>query len=117
MAKDLKGILGDFLRIDGVSAAVVVGRDGFPIESALSSKVDVDGLGAMVATAIGTTEALGSEFALGGMEQFMVEFDRGKVLIAAAGDDILAIVTTANAVIGSVRYAVKKGLSDLIRAM
>ena len=43
----LKQILGEFLKIDGVSAAVVVGRDGFVIESAASGKMDIDALGAM----------------------------------------------------------------------
>lgn len=117
MAKDVKGILGDFLRLDGVTAVAVVGRDGFVIESASKAKVDMEGLGAMVATAIGTSETLGSEFNMGSMEQYLVEFDRGKVIIAPAANDIFAVVTDATAVIGSVRYAVKKGLADLIKAL
>lgn len=117
MAKDLKEILSDFLRLDGVTAVAVVGRDGFVIENASSIKVDMEGLGAVVATAIGTSEALGSEFNMGDLSQYLVEFDKGKVLIAAAGDDILAVMTDATAVIGSVRYAVKKGVTDLVRAL
>lgn len=117
MAKDLKSILNDFLRIDGVNTVAVVGRDGFVIESATSAKIDMEGLGAMVATAIGTIEALGSEFSMGSMDQYLVEFDRGKVVIASAGNDILSIVTDSNAVIGSVRFAVKKGIGELVKAL
>ena len=71
----------------------------------------------MVATAIGTSESLGKEFNLGDMSQFLVEFAHGKVIIAAAGNDILAIFTDSTAVIGGVRYIVKKRIDTLIAAM
>ncbi|HHM05038.1 MAG TPA: dynein regulation protein LC7 [Gammaproteobacteria bacterium] len=117
MAKNLAGVLSDFLKVNGVVAAALVGRDGFVIESAASENVNMEALGAMVATAIGTSEALGGEFELGAMSQYLVEFDRGKVVIATAGDDILALFTDATAVIGGVRYAVKKGISELLAAL
>jgi predicted regulator of Ras-like GTPase activity (Roadblock/LC7/MglB family) len=41
----LKEILGEFLNIDGVSAAVMVGRDGLVIESVTPGKMDIDELG------------------------------------------------------------------------
>ena len=37
----LKPLLEEFLKIEGVSAAVVIGRDGFVIESAVSGKTHV----------------------------------------------------------------------------
>ncbi len=117
MAKDVKGILSDFLKIDGVTAAAVVGRDGFVIESATSMKIDLEGLGAIVASGIGASENMGTELNLGALSQYLIEFDRGKVMIAAAGDDILAVVTDASAVIGSVRFNVKKGIDDLVKAL
>ena len=43
----LKPLLEEFLKIEGVSAAVVVGRIGFVIESAVSGKIDIEALGAM----------------------------------------------------------------------
>lgn len=41
----LKEILGEFLIIDGVSAVVMVGRDGLVRESVTSGKMDIDELG------------------------------------------------------------------------
>ena len=117
MDQGISDVLSGFLEISGVKSAAVVGRDGFVIDSVTTEKVDMEALGAMVATAIGTSESLGKEFNLGDMSQFLVEFDHGKVVIAAAGNDILAIFTDASAVIGGVRYMVKKRIDVLVAAM
>lgn len=52
----LKQILSEFLQLDGVTAAVVAGRDGFVIESAVSGDVDIEALGAMASTGLGTSK-------------------------------------------------------------
>lgn len=117
MAKTLKEAVSEFLNIDGVKVVTIIGRDGFVIESASSLKIDVDAIGAIVANAIGSSEIIGNDFNLGSLNQYLLEFDKGKVLIATVGDDILALITDANAVIGSVRYAVKKSINNLIKAL
>jgi uncharacterized protein len=117
MAKTVKEALADFLRIDGVTAVAVVGRDGFVIESASKLKLDADALGAVVASAIGASEMVGKDFHMGKLEQYLLEFETGKAIIAATGDDILVLTTDANAVIGSVRYAVKKGIDGLSKLL
>ena len=117
MAADVSSILRDLNKQDGVSAAIVASRDGFVIDSATSDRVDVEGLGALIAMAIGGSETLGAEFELGSLDQYMVEFQHGKVLISTVGDNILGIVTDASAVIGSIRYTVKKQIPALERAL
>jgi len=54
----LKPLLEEFLKIEGVSAAVV-GRIGFVIESAVSGKIDIEALGAMASMGLETAEAMG----------------------------------------------------------
>jgi predicted regulator of Ras-like GTPase activity (Roadblock/LC7/MglB family) len=117
MAKTVKESLAEFLRIDGVSAVAIVGRDGFVIESASAKKLDTDALGAVVASAIGASEMIGKDFVMGKLEQYLLEFESGKAIIAAAGEDILVLITEATAVIGSVRYAVKKGIDGLVKLL
>jgi uncharacterized protein len=117
MAKTVKEALAEFLSIDGVSAVAVVGRDGFVIESASKMRLDAEALGAVVASAIGASEMVGRDFNMGKLEQYLLEFETGKAIIAAAGDDILVLTTDANAVIGSVRYAVKKGVEGLVKLL
>jgi len=67
----LKPLLEEFLKVEGVSAAVVVGRDGFVIESAVSGKVDIEALGAMASTGLGTSEAMGNTLGKGELSQML----------------------------------------------
>ncbi len=117
MAKTLKDALREYLNIDGVNAVAIVGRDGFVIDSASTVKLDTDALGAVVASAIGASEAIGRDFSMGDLQQYLLEFANGKAIIAAAGDGILALITDQNAVIGSVRYAVKRSLDGLVKLL
>lgn len=117
MAKTLKEALHEFLNIDGVKVVAIVGRDGFVIESVSADKLDTDALGSVVASAIGASEMIGKDFNMGKLEQYLLEFGSGKAIIAAAGEYILALITDPTAVIGSVRYAVKKGIDGLVELL
>ncbi len=114
----LKQILGEFLNVDGVSAAVVVGRDGFVIESATSGKMDIDALGAMASTGIGTSEAMGKELGKGELTQMLVELDKGPIIISPLSkDELIAIVADSTANLGRIRYEVKKNKERLVAAL
>ena len=115
--KSVARVLNEFMKVKGVTAVALVGRDGFVIESVSNTNVDMDALGAMVATAVGTGETLGSEFGFGALDSKLNEYANGKILISTALDDVLAIFTDTTAVIGGVRYAVKKNMPDVIRAL
>ncbi|MDI6718432.1 MAG: roadblock/LC7 domain-containing protein [Methanomicrobiales archaeon] len=114
----LKQILGEFLKLDGVTAAVVVGRDGFVIESAVSGKVDIDALGAMASTGMGTSEAMGAELGKGDLRQMLVELDNGPILLSPlSADELIAIVAETDVNIGRIRYELKKNKDRLIAAL
>lgn len=117
MAKSAKDALRDFLNIDGVKAVAIVGRDGFVIEHVSTDKLDTDALGAVVASAIGASEMIGKDFSMGKLDQYLLEFSAGKAIIATAGEYVLSIITEPSAVIGSVRYAVKKGIDGLTKLL
>jgi len=117
METGIARVLGEFMKVKGVTAVALVGRDGFVIESATNINVDMDALGAMVATAVGTGESLGQEFGLGAIDQNLYEYANGKILMATALDDVLAVFTDTTAVIGSVRYSIKKNMPDVIKAL
>jgi predicted regulator of Ras-like GTPase activity (Roadblock/LC7/MglB family) len=114
----LKQILGEFLNLEGVSAAVVVGRDGFVIESALSGKIDIDALGAMASTGIGTSEAMGRELGKGDLTQLLVELDKGPIIVAPLSkDELIAIVAENSSNLGRIRYELKKNKERLVAAL
>lgn len=114
----LKQILSEFLKLDGVSAAVVVGRDGFVIESAVSGKIDIEALGAMASTGMGTSEAMGMELGKGQLNQMLVELQEGPILLSPLSpDELIAIVADNGANIGRIRYELKKNRERIIAAL
>ncbi len=114
----LKQVLGEFLKIDGVTAAVVVGRDGFVIESAVSGKMDIDALGAMASTGMGTSEAMGKELGKGELHQMLVELDHGPIIMSPlSADELIAVVAGNEANIGRIRYELKKNKERLVAAL
>ena len=114
----LKQILGEFLKIDGVTAAVVVGRDGFVIESAVSGKMDIDALGAMASTGMGTSEAMGKELGKGELHQMLVELNNGPIIMSPlSADELIAVVAGNEANVGRIRYELKKNKERLVAAL
>jgi uncharacterized protein len=117
-AQMLKPLLEEFLKVEGVSAAVVVGRDGFVIESAVSGKVDIEALGAMASTGLGTSEAMGSTLGKGELSQMLVELERGPILLSPlSADELIAIVADTTANIGRIRYELKKNKERIVAAL
>jgi predicted regulator of Ras-like GTPase activity (Roadblock/LC7/MglB family) len=114
----LKPLLEEFLKVEGVSAAVVVGRDGFVIESAVSGKVDIEALGAMASTGLGTSEAMGNTLGKGELSQMLVELEKGPIILSPLSvDELIAIVADTTANIGRIRYELKKNKVRLIAAL
>lgn len=111
--KNPQEILNSLLELSGVSAAVIVGRDGFAIENAANSEIDLDALGAVVSTGFGAAEVMGAEIILGYLTQSIMEYDSGKILTASCGDNILAVITEPNAIIGNIRHNIKKHIAEL----
>jgi predicted regulator of Ras-like GTPase activity (Roadblock/LC7/MglB family) len=114
----LKPLLEDFLKVEGVSAAVVVGRDGFVIESAVSGKVDIEALGAMASTGLGTSEAMGGSLGQGALQQVLVEFEKGPIILSPlSADELIAIVADNVSNVGRIRYEIKKNRERIIAAL
>ncbi len=114
----LKQILSEFLKLDGISAVVVVGRDGFVIESAVSGKVNIEALGAMASTGVVTSQAMGHELGKGMLIQNLTELEDGSILLSPlSADELIAIVVDNNANIGKARYELKKNKERIIAAL
>ncbi|WP_209631286.1 roadblock/LC7 domain-containing protein [Methanofollis sp. W23] len=114
----LKQILMEFLRLDGVTAAVVIGRDGFVIEDAVSGEIDTDALGAMASTGMGTSEAMGAELGKGELNQMLVELQNGPILLSPLSEDeLIAIVANDGSNIGRIRYELKKNRDRITAAL
>jgi len=116
---DLKSELGDLVKAEGINTVVVVGRDGFVIEGVTNGAgLDVEAVGAVISTGIGSAEAMGRNLNVGAMSQGMVEYKDGVIVMSFLGSDaILAVVADLNANLGNVRYQVKKKSPEIQAAI
>jgi len=114
MAK-LKDLLIDLAKVEGINAAVVVGRDGFVIEGVSdNSSMDIEAVGAVISTGIGSAEMMGRELAVGVMTQALVEYKNGILVTSLLGRDaVLAAVADLSANLGNVRYQIKKRCPEI----
>jgi uncharacterized protein len=115
----LKELLKDMVQVEGITTAVVVGRDGFVIEGITTAgTMDIEAVGAVVSTGIGSSEVMGRELNVGRMTQGLVEYENGIITISFLGKDaILAVVAGLNANLGNVRYQVKKRTPEIQAAL
>ncbi len=107
-------VMNDLLEISGIDAVVVVGRDGFVIESAGSSaRVNIDELGASLAHSINGIEEMGSELNVNQFQDMFIEYGRAVIMCKPVGDAIAAIVTPDASKLGIIRHKTKKLFQEL----
>lgn len=116
---NLREILSDLIKVDGVTSAVLVGRDGFVIDGvSRSATLDTEAVGAVISTGIGSSEVMGAELGVGEMTQGLLEFKDGLIVMGLIGREaIVALVADIGANLGNVRYQLKKRVADLEGAL
>ncbi len=107
-------VLNDLLGIPGIDAVVVIGRDGFVIESAgNSARVNIDALGASLAHAVNGIEEMGSELKINQFQDMFVEYGRAVILCKPMGDAVAAVITPDASKLGIIRHKTKKYFEEL----
>ncbi|RQW87213.1 MAG: DUF4388 domain-containing protein [Geobacter sp.] len=107
-------VMNDLLEVPGVDAVVVVGRDGFVIESAGSSaRVNIDELGASLAHSINGIEEMGSELNVNKFQDMFIEYGRAVIMCRPVGDAVAAIITPDASKLGIIRHKTKKLFEEL----
>jgi len=115
----VRDALASLLAIPGVRATVLVGRDGLSIEATgRGDERFLDMLGAMGASALGTTEALAAELGQGRTVGAILEFESALVSVDPLGE-FAAVVTLAEnaASLGRIRQAVRSSRDELLRIL
>lgn len=109
-------ILKNLNGVPGVHQSLIVGRDGFVINS--MGDMEADSVGAVISTAIGAIEAMGRDCKQGGLFEVMAEYNGGVVIAAPIGADaVLGIVADESANLGGVRFTVKKSMKELEKVL
>lgn len=110
-------VMNDLLGIPGIEAVVIVGRDGFVIDSTGSSlQVNIDVLGASLAHAVNGIKEMGSELNIDQFQDLFIEYGRAVIMCKPVGDAIAAVVTPDASKLGIIRYKTKKLFQELGRS-
>jgi predicted regulator of Ras-like GTPase activity (Roadblock/LC7/MglB family) len=122
--EELHKILEGLVVVSGINVAVCVGRDGFVIDAVSAGSAgsagssDTEAIGAMVSTGMGSAESVGRELGLSEMDQAMMEYQGGIVMMTALGREaLLAVVAGRDANLGNVRLQVRRRVAELEKAL
>ena len=110
MSSALRVVLTDFTRIEGVQSAVIVSKDGFVIDMVHSGEAafDPDSLAAMITTLYGASLRLGEELNLGDLDMVTLEYRNHYILVQDVGEALVAVLADKRAILGRIRYELKK---------
>jgi CheY-like chemotaxis protein/predicted regulator of Ras-like GTPase activity (Roadblock/LC7/MglB family) len=115
---DLKALLAGVAELAGVSLTALIDREGALMEVAGGLLPEAELAGALAACLVEATDGVGRALTQGRLQSLILEYDAGVVLLNAVGAGaMLAVVLNDPAVLGKVRYHVKKSLPDLVRAV
>jgi len=115
---DLKALLAGVAELAGVSLIALIDREGALMEVAGGLLPEAELAGALAACLVESTDGVGRALTQGRLQSLILEYDSGVVLLNAVGAGaMLAVVLGDPAVLGKVRYHVKKALPDLVRAV
>jgi uncharacterized protein len=105
----LKELLKEFLTIDGVTTAALIGRDGFVIEIADTVQSDIDALGALCSGAMSVFEKGGTSMGMGTPRQVVLEHREGSlILMPVSGEEFLAVLTNTPEGVGRLTWLLAK---------
>ena len=114
----MKEILDLFVRIDGVTAACLVGRDGFLLESSSRNNIDAEMVAAIAANGFGAAESMGRQLGKGGLNMSMIEYESGPIMLSPAGSEgFVVIVAESNANLGMIRLQLKRQIAELVTSV
>jgi CheY-like chemotaxis protein/predicted regulator of Ras-like GTPase activity (Roadblock/LC7/MglB family) len=115
---DLKTLLAGVAELPGVSLTALIDREGALMEAAGGLLPEAMLAGALASCLVESTGEVGRALAQGRLQSVILEYEAGVVLLNAIGEAaMLAVVLGDPAVLGKVRYHVKKALPDLVRAV
>jgi len=87
----LNKILEELRKLGDVEGSMIVSRDGLKIAND-AGKIDADTFAAMTAAMQGAAETASSELKQGGVEQTIIETERGKIVSTGAGEKAILVI-------------------------
>lgn len=108
----MEAILQRLMAIDGVTGALLVGKDGLVVASTIGGE-DEELLGAMAAAAYDASGRYVEQLALGGVRHALFELGRGSIQITDAGELLIVVRATAPTALGRIRVEAERASRSL----
>ena len=107
-------VLQEIRQIAGVSAVVIVAKDGFIIESAGTlGNIDMDMVGASVGIVLNGAEKMRHELDLAGFQGLTLESDDAMIMCTPVGDALLVVLSPDSKKLGMIRLRIKSQIPEL----
>ena len=107
-------IINQMLEIPGLNAIMIVGKDGFVIETAGNlGGIDEDALGASVALIQNGAENMSSELGLADFHTITLEAMDAMIMCVPAGDALVVMFAPDSKTLGMIRLQAKKQIPAL----
>jgi predicted regulator of Ras-like GTPase activity (Roadblock/LC7/MglB family) len=106
----LRAVLMDLTKIEGVVAAALISKDGLVMDmvNAGGTPIDAESLAALVTTLHNTGVRLGQELNLGEVNNVILEYENYYIIVEDVGEALTALVADRKAVLGRLRYELRK---------
>jgi uncharacterized protein len=116
----LSALLNDALAIKGVTSAAVVSSDGLILEGASHDERNLGHVGGLITSALASSRALSGLLGDGELQQAMIEYENGPVLILplSVREDAPVMVATlqSSAVLGRARLQLRRLVPEVAKA-
>ncbi|MER3442793.1 Roadblock/LC7 domain protein [Calidithermus terrae] len=115
----LQEVLTELQAVRGVLGSALVAEDGFVVESTHSEGgADLDFLGSSASTALASARALSQELGRGEVEEVMVEYPEGPLLLVPLAQGyLLVVLLDSMQSLGRARFQLKKSIPRLKEAL
>ncbi|HEX9632736.1 MAG TPA: roadblock/LC7 domain-containing protein [Gemmatimonadales bacterium] len=105
----IRDVVQALARRRGVKAAIVLGRDGLPIDSASTNGLDSDNVAAVVPALVSACAGVGDAVGCGAFDTGVVEYEGGLALITAVTPDaLLALIIDPRINVGSLLFEIRR---------
>ena len=105
----IRDVVRELGQREGVETAVVLGRDGLPIDSFPQNGLDADGVAALVPSLVGACDRLGQAGIRGDFTATVIEYGNGFVIVSIINAEALfAVFVRPNTNVGSILYELKR---------
>ncbi len=114
----LKKVLTELSRLPKVIGVFIISKEGFVIDSISTREaLDEEALAAMATAAAGSIESFGRELDLGKTELVTLEYTGAVVLLHDLGENLVVLAAEKGAIIGRLRYELKKSIPRITASL